>query len=145
MRRLFLYNMHAHCVVNFVVSFAAFGILLGFTDVIIIPSIILGIFSSVVSCITSWPFSVTKPIAFCDQFGNDIEIYLARAGFIPLRKDGPVIYYERRPPMRLFTSPVLIVRKDNSVEIEGPWPIIKGMARAIPGLLPDDRILADRK
>jgi hypothetical protein len=75
---------------------------------------------------------IEKPIEFWQRFADDMEIILAYYDFLPAKKGGVVAYYECR---RAFVPPILIIRRGGMVQINGPWGMIKVMARDIPALL----------
>ena len=124
----------------FVIALLFFGISNGFNASIIFPALAIIVVGSVANILINRIVFVQKPITFLEQFGNDVEISLARMGFMRITRGGPITWYERRPPMNIFSGPVLIIQQGSTLRIQGPFAFLRAMAQDIPALLEPEEL-----
>jgi hypothetical protein len=115
-------------------SLLLFGLLLGFNDRIIIPSIIFSFVATIPIMIVNRRKTITKSKDFWSTHGSHIEVSLAPYDFVAMSRAANFVYYEQRTPLS-FAPRILVVQREATVEINGPWAILQALARDNPALL----------
>jgi hypothetical protein len=121
-------------ITSFLLAVLSFGLLLGFNDRIIIPSIIVSLIATIPLMIVNRRKTITKSKDFWSAHGSDVEVSLAYYDFVPMSRAANFIYYEQRTPLS-FAPRILVVQREATVEINGPWAILQALARDNPTLL----------